>query len=84
MSKRLAEFPDTSRAEMYNWREWLDGEAHLLQEGEDFQVSYDSFRASAHQAAKRYHLKVKVKKLTQGDIVPVSYTHLTLPTILLV
>ena len=69
MSKRLAEFPDTRRAEMYNWREWLDGEAHLLQEGEDFEVSYDSFRASAHQAAKRHHLKVKVKKLTEGDIV---------------
>ena len=30
MSKRLAEFPDTRRAEMYNWKEWLDGEAHLL------------------------------------------------------
>ena len=41
----------------------------MLLECDDFHVSYDSFRASAHQAAKRYHLKVKVKKLTQGDIV---------------
>ncbi len=69
MSQRLAEFPNTRRAELYPWAQWLDGEPHLLREGEDFKVSYDSFRASAHQAAKRYQLKVKVKKLTEKDVV---------------
>ena len=51
---------------MYPWTEWFDGTPRLLEEGVDLRVTYNSFRASAHQAAKRHGLKVRVAKLDDG------------------
>jgi hypothetical protein len=66
MAKILKNFPDSRKTEMYPWAEWFDGVPRLLEEGVDFLVPYNSFRASAHQAAKRHGLKVRVAKLDNG------------------
>ena len=66
MAKILKDFPNTRKTEMYPWAEWFDGVPRLLEAGVDFQVPYNSFRASAHQAAKRHGLKVRVAKLDNG------------------
>ena len=59
MAKVLTNFPERTRAEQYPWRDWFDGIPRLLEEGVDYSVATSSFRASAHQAAKRYGIKVR-------------------------
>jgi|TARA_B100000287_G_scaffold322147_1_gene306077 hypothetical protein len=66
MAKILKNFPESRKTEMYPWAEWFDGVPRLLEEGVDFRVPYNSFRASAHQAAKRHGLKVRVARLENG------------------
>lgn len=60
MAKVLTNFPERTRTEQYPWRDWFDGIPRLLEEGVDYSVATSSFRASAHQAAKRYGIKVRM------------------------
>jgi|TARA_R110000824_G_scaffold175454_3_gene353893 hypothetical protein len=72
MAKVLTNFPARIRTEQYPWSDWFDGLPRLLEEGVDYQVASTSFRASAHQAAKRYGIKVRMT-MQDGGLAIQSY-----------
>jgi hypothetical protein len=37
----------------YDWSEWFDGQARILEPGVDFSISAENFRAAARLAAAR-------------------------------
>ncbi len=72
MAKVLVTFPPRLRTEQYPWNDWFDGIPRLLEEGVDYTVAPSSFRASAHQAAKRYGVKVRLTQ-QEGGLAIQSY-----------
>ncbi len=66
MAKILTAFPPRAGTERYPWADWFDGLPRLLEEGTDFTTATDSFRATAHTAARRYGLKVMVRRCDGG------------------
>ena len=72
MAQILTNFPPRNRTEQYPWGDWFDGIPRLLEEGVDYTVATSSFRASAHQAAKRYGIKVRMT-MQDGGLAIQSY-----------
>lgn len=67
MAKRLDEFPDERRRGKYPWHEWFDGGVWLLRQGEDFQTSAASMRATAFRAAAAASKQIRTRITTDDD-----------------
>lgn len=62
MSKIVDEFPaGVGRLPVYPYEEWLDGNIHALEQGEDFKVSPEGMRSSLHNYCKGKGIKAKTK-----------------------
>jgi len=47
----------------YPWQSWLDGQAHVLRAGHEYQCSTQSMRRLAYAAGARHGLMVEVQNL---------------------
>jgi hypothetical protein len=68
MSYTVKEWPGRHlNQERYPWDKWMDGQIHVLVEGEDYTVSEISMRSSIYMRARRAGVKVRVTRL-RGDV----------------
>jgi hypothetical protein len=68
MSYTINEWPGRPpKHESYPWDKWMDGQIHILVEGEDYTVSESSMRSAIHNHARRAGVKARVTAL-RGDI----------------
>jgi hypothetical protein len=50
----------------YPWDEWMDGSCWKLKAGVDYQVSTESFRATAYKQATRSGYTVQILRISNG------------------
>lgn len=56
---------------IYSWREWLDGEVHILERGIHFEKSPDAFAKTVRKYAGRIGMQATTHK--DGDTVQVQF-----------
>jgi len=52
----------------YPWDEWTDGKTHVIEQGEDFTVSYESMRTILYSKARRMDMKVWTNMSPDGGM----------------
>jgi len=59
--------PKPARRAKYPWDEWMDGEWHDIQEGRDFHVPLESFRAQLYIKAARANMQVQTMVVSRRE-----------------